>query len=169
MKRFIVHTTVIALVMFMVERADATTFEALGSAIGNALGTKKVKKKTFTNDAGKNISVFYSTGTGGQPGKFAFVEKGIYNPGNCTHTWVIGINATTQKVNEVRVVEMSCQHAFPTRKASYTSQYKNKGPADYKNLKGEIKTIAKATGSSDLMTDAVQRAISNAIQARTKF
>lgn len=169
MKRKLVHGALIALVIFMVERADATTFEQLGSAIGKGLGTKKVKKKSFTNDKGSNVSFYYSSNDAGQPRKYACVEKGIYNPGNCTHTWVVIMNATTQQVTDIRVVEMSCQHAFPTRKASYTAQYKGVGPAEYKELKGKIKTVAKATGSSDLMTDAVKRCVSNAIQISSKF
>lgn len=159
----------IAVMMVLVERGHAAEFEKLGSALGNALGTKSVSKKTFKNDKGETIDAFYSKGSSGSPARIAFVEKGLYNPGNCTHTWVIALNGTTQAVEDVRVVEMSCTHAHPTKAASYTAQYKGKKPADMKTLKDKIKTIAKATGSSDLMTEAVQRALSNAVQVRPQL
>ena len=169
MKKQVVVVTVALLALALVERGFAAEFEKTGSAVGNALGTKQVFQKKFKNDTGKDITTFYSKGSSGSPAKLAFVEKGLYNPGSCTHTWVIGLNATTQVVEQVRVVEMSCTHAHPTKADSYTSQYKGKGPADVKKLKEQVKTIAKATGSSDLMTEAVQRSIENAIQVRGKF
>jgi hypothetical protein len=163
------RASLILVLMFMIERANAAEFEKAGSAIASALGSPKAFQKKFKNDKGQDITVFYSKGSSGSPDKLAFLEKGLYNPGECTHTWVIGLNATTQTVQDVRVVEMSCTHAHPTRAASYISQYKGKGPADVKKLKDKIKTIAKATGSSDLMTEAVQRSIENAVQIRGKL
>lgn len=169
MKKQVVSAVVVLAVMLMVERASAAEFEKVGSAVGAALGTTKVFQKKFKNDQGQDVNAFYSKGTSGSPDKIAFVEKGLYNPGACTHTWVIGLNATTSTVEKIRVVEMSCTHAHPTKADSYTSQYKGKGPANVGKLKEQIKTIAKATGSSDLMTEAVDRSISNAMQARGKL
>ena len=163
------HLVIILVISLMVERADAAQFEKLGSALANALKTKKVFQKSFQTDDGKRGKVFYSKKKSGEPKRFAFVEKGLYNPGACTHTWVIALDADSQRVEQVRVVEMSCQHAFPTRKASYLKQYRGKGPADVKELKDDISTIAKATGSSDLTTDAVKRAILHAVKVRKEF
>ena len=88
----------------------------------------------------------------------AFIQKGIYEP-NCTHTWAIGIDPKTGKVTQVRVIEMSCPHAFPTKADSFLDQFKGKGPADAATLDSSIATIAKATGSCKLATDAVKRSI----------
>lgn len=169
MKRWMMRMMIVLAMAAMVERADAAEFEKLGSAIANALGTKQVFQKKFKNDAGQEVTAFYAKGSNGTPSKVAFVEKGTYNPGNCSHTWVIGLDANSQAVDDVRTVEMSCTHAHPTKAASYTSQYKGKGPADVKKLKEQIKTIAKATGSSDLMTEGVERAINNAVKARPQL
>lgn len=145
----------------------AIEFEQLGKAVAGALGTTKAFKKTIPSGKGK-VDVFYDKGAGGKATKYAFIEKGIYEP-NCTHTWVIGIDAKTQKVDQVRVVEFSCQHAYPTRSASYLDQYKGKGPADVKKLDSDVITIAKATGSSRLTTDAVKRSIQNAVRLKGKL
>ena len=63
------------------------------------------------------------------------------------------------KVTEVRAQEMQCPHAFPAKAASFLDQYKGLGPADVESLKGKVNTIAKATGSCDLATDAVKASI----------
>jgi hypothetical protein len=54
---------------------------------------------------------------------------------------------------------MSCPHAYPTREQSFLSQFIGKGPKDAPTLKKKVDTVAKATGSSDLTTDAVVRSI----------
>lgn len=169
MNQWMKRALIVIALMAIVERADAAEFEKLGSAIANALDSKQVFQKKFKNDKGQEVTAFYAKGTSGNPSRIAFVEKGLYNPGACTHTWVVGLDANSQKVEDVRVVEMSCTHAHPTKAASYTSQYKGKGPANVKKLKDEIKTIAKATGSSDLMTEAVERSIGNAMQVRSQL
>lgn len=169
MKRRMYGGLMAVMLFAMVESANAAEFEKLGSALPNALGTKQLFQKKFKNDKGQEVLAYYSKGASGSPAKIAFVEKAFYNPGNCSHTWVIALNATTQMVEEVRPVEMSCTHAHPTKASSYTAQYKGKGPADVKKLNDQIKTIAKATGSCNLMTEAVQKSIENAIQARGKI
>lgn len=169
MKQQMMRVTVAMLMLALVERATAAEFEKVGSAIGNALGTKLVFQKKMKNAAGADMTVYFSKNASGNPAKVAFVEKGLYNPGACTHTWVISLEYATQTVSDVRVVEMSCTHAHPTRAASYTAQYKGKGPAQVSKLKEQIKTIAKATGSSDLMTEAVQRSITNATAVAGKL
>ncbi len=148
--------------------AGASEFESLKNALSQGLGTTKAFKATVTA-GGKTDSVYYSKDDSGKPLKVAVVQKAIYPP-NCTHTWVVALDAKTSTVSEVRVVEMSCPHAFPTNKAFYLDQYKGKGPADVSKLKGSIQTIAKATGTCNLTTEAVETAIKLAqtFQAKEK-
>jgi hypothetical protein len=136
-----------------IESAQAVQIEPLGKALKTLLRTAKVFRKSEGNQ-----TLFYSKTSNGKPERVAFIEKGIYQP-NCTHTWAIGIDPSSGKVTEVRPVEMSCPHAFPTRSASFLDQFKGKGPADVAKLSNQIQTVAKATGSSRLATDAVKRAI----------
>lgn len=136
-----------------IELAGAVDFEPMNKALVNLLGTTKVVKKTV----GKS-EAYYVKGAKGIPSKIAFIERGVYEP-NCTHTWAIGLDPKSGAVTEIRVIEMSCPHAFPTRAASFLDQYKGKGPADAAKLSADIKTIAKATGSSNLTTDAVKRTV----------
>jgi hypothetical protein len=128
---------------------------ALKTILGNA-GTGAFKKQL---SAGREV--FYSKNAQGKAARLAFVEKGIYKP-NCTHTWVVGVDPTTSKVTGIEVVEMSCPHAFPTREKSYLEQYVGKGPMEAKTLIKQIDTIAKATGSCNLTTDAIVRSITDA-------
>ena len=144
-----------------VEWAQAAQFEALGKAVAAALGTTKAFKKSVKSVGGGETDVFYSKGANGAPPAYAFIEKGIYEP-NCTHTWVIGVDAKTSKVSKIRVVEMSCPHAFPTKAANFLEQFTGKGPADVAKLNSQIIPIAKATGSCDLTTAAVKRSITTA-------
>jgi hypothetical protein len=139
------------------QQAGAVEFEPLGKALTTLLKTTKAfpKKAKVGN---KDAEAFYAKGSGGTPAAVAFDEKGIYEP-NCTHTWAIGIDPKSGKVTQVRVIEMSCNHAFPTNKPNFLDQFKGKGPADVAKLDGQIDTIAKATGSSKLTTDAVKHAI----------
>lgn len=132
-------------------------FEKLGTAIARTLGTKKAYK-TSVDVGGEKTTVYYAKDGSGSASKYAVIQKGIYEP-NCTHTWVIGVTPGSATVEQVRVVEMSCPHAFPTNKASFLDQYKGKSLKDVKGLKGKVHTIAKATGSSDLTTKAVQKAV----------
>jgi hypothetical protein len=141
------------LLLLYVENANSVEFEKMGTAISKVLGTTKAFKTTV-----KRETAYYSKGKDGKPLMYAFVEKGLYEP-NCTHTWVIGVDAKTAQVKGVRVVEMSCPHAFPTNKPSFLEQFLGKGPADLKALKTSVHTIAKATATSNLATDAVARSI----------
>lgn len=147
--------------------AFATEFEPLNQAIALSLGTKKAFKKSFAFE-GKPLDVFYSKDSAGKALKYAFVQKGIYEP-NCTHTWIVGVDALSGKVDGVRVVEMSCPHAYPTKTESFLGQYKGKGPADAAKLKSEITPIAKATGSANLATDAVRKSIVAASKLKGKL
>lgn len=131
------------------ERAQAVEFEPLGKAIGALLGTTQAKKRDFPIPAHGNIpahnsTVFYTKDASGKLGRAVFVEKGIYEP-SCTHTWAIGIDPARGTVTDIRVVEMSCPHAFPTRAANYLNQYKGKGPADAATLSSKVDVIANAS------------------------
>lgn len=139
------------------QRADAVELEPLGKAVGAVLGTTKAFKKSIGGPGGAK-DVFYAKDAKGKASKVAFVEKGLYPP-NCTHTWVIGLDVATGKVTEVRATEMACPHAFPTKTASFLSQYQGKGVTDVATLDSKIDTVAKATGSAKLTTEAVKRSI----------
>lgn len=143
----------IAVLLLHLEQAIAVEFEPQGKALASVLGSTKVSAKTLGD-----TKFFYTKDANGKPARVAVIETGIYEP-NCTHTWAIGLNGSTGAVTDVRVIEMSCPHAFPARAASYLEQYKGKGPKDVAKLDSKIQTIAKATGSCRLTTDAVTRAI----------
>jgi len=169
MKR-LAKLTIIAALALHLDQSVATEFEKQAVALGRALGaTKGIKKKSVSlSGAGLDRSVastdsadVYAVKEGSTVTKIAVVQKRTYEP-NCSHTWVIAINPKKLKVEQVRVVEMSCPHAFPCKEASYLDQYKGTGPADLKKLKGKVDTIAKATGTSNLTTDAVITAVSAA-------
>ncbi len=137
--------------------AQAVEFEPMGKALTTLLKTTKVSKKSFTFE-GRDTPVFYSKDASGKVTSVAVLEKGIYEP-NCTHTWAIGLDPTSGAVTEVRTIEMSCQHAFPTREKSFLEQFVGKGPADAQKIEEDTDVIAKATGSSKLAATAVRRAI----------
>jgi hypothetical protein len=147
--------------------AFATEFQPLGQAVAASLGTKSAFKKSFAFE-GKPLDVFYSKDAAGKANKYAFVQKGIYAP-NCTHTWIVGVDAATGKVTGVEVVEMACPHAFPTKTESFLGQFKGKGPADAAKLSGDVTPIAKATGSSNLAVDAVRKSIVAATKLKGKL
>src|SRR6185295_1423125 len=107
------------------ERADAVDFEPMGKAVAALLGTTKAFKKNIRIDADA-VDIFYSKGASGKAEQFAFIQKGIYEP-DCTHTWVVGVSAKTGKITGIRVIEMSCPHAYPTRAASFLDLFKGKG------------------------------------------
>lgn len=147
--------------------AHAAEFEPLGKAVAAVLGTKSAYQMSIPVD-GKVPKGFYAKDAGGKATKLAFVQNGVYEP-NCTHTWVVGVDAVTGKVSEVRVVEMSCPHAYPTKTESFLGQYKGKGPADAQKLKSDVVPIAKATGSANLTTDAVRKSIVTASKLKGKI
>jgi thiamine biosynthesis lipoprotein len=151
---------VISLTWLNIETSRAATIEPLGKAVAALLGTTKAVSKTLKGgDAdGKDATVFYTKGNNGAADKVVFIQHGLYKP-DCTHTWAIGMNASKGTVSEVRVIEMACPHAFPTKSASFLDQYKGKGPADVATLDNDVHTIAKATGTSILATEAVKRSI----------
>lgn len=164
----------LTLLFFYVEKGYGVEFQKLGTAVSKALsGSRQIAStskafKTTVDVNGNSITAFYTKDPAGKPSNFAFVQKGMYQS-DCSHTWVVGVDAKTAKVQGIEVVEMSCPHAFPTNKASFLDQYKGKGPADLKELKGNIHTIAKATASCDLTTDAVSRSIEGALKLRGKI
>lgn len=151
--------TLVALLVLM-ERAQAVEFEKLGAALTASLGTKQAFQKKLGAE-----TAYYAKGADGKATKFAFVQKRTYPP-NCTHTWVVGADAKTAKITGIRVVEMSCHHAHPTKASSFLDQFKGKGPADASTLKGKVNTIAKATGSSELAADAVKVSIETAAKLK---
>lgn len=151
-----------AAIVVALDGAWAQEFEKLGTALSKALNSKSVFQIP------SNANGFYTKDGSGKPMRFAFVQKRIYQP-NCTHTWVISLDAEKLFVTDIRVVEMSCPHAFPTKEASFLEQFKGKGVADAKSLKGSVHTIAKATGSSELTADAVVEAIKAASANKGKI
>ncbi len=155
MKKLKRSAAIVALFVYA-QHAGAVEFEKMGSAVAKALKVKKAKKAA-TKVGGKDITAYYAEGADGKPTRFAVVQNGIYPP-NCTHTWVVALD-TNAKVDDIRVVEMSCTHAYPTKEQSFLSQFKGKGPVDAKSLKSSVQTIAKATGSSELTADAVVSSI----------
>jgi hypothetical protein len=155
----------VLLFVFLLEQASAVQFEAKGKAIASVLGTKSAFQKK-ANINGKEETIFYSKASDGKAEILAFVQEGLYPP-NCTHTWVIGVNAKTTAVTEVRPVEMSCPHAFPTKEVSFLNKFKGKAVAE--KLDSEIKTIAKATGSSKLLIEAVQKSLTGAKEIKGQF
>lgn len=143
------------LMLFYLDTGFSVEIENLKSALKATLGPiKSAAKKTLTRDK-ETFDVYFDKSS---KSRFAVVQKRIYPP-NCTHTWVIGIDGQTSVVTGIRIVEYSCPHAKPAAKESFFEQYKGKGPADTKTLKGSVTTIAKATGTSELTTDAVIMAI----------
>ncbi len=140
-----------------IEQASAVEFEPMKSALVSLLGSPKVMKKSVDDGKGHKSDVFYLKGARGAS-KVAVIERGLYEP-DCTHTWAIGLDATSGKVTQIRTIEMKCQHAFPCKASSFLDQYTGKGPADIAKLSGQINTIAKATATANLTTDAVKRSI----------
>lgn len=151
-----------------VDRCKAVEIEPLAKSLQALLGTTKVLKKTFDLDSKKKLDAFYIKDSSGKPEIAAFIEHGLYEP-NCTHTWTIGVDAKTGKIREMRVVEMSCPHAFPTKEKSFLNQFKGKGISDAPKVKSQVHTIAKATGSSILAAEAIQRTLENFNRVRGKF
>ncbi len=146
-----------SLVLILVETAEGVEFEKMGSAVGAALkGVKKASKGSAKVD-GKDVVIYYSKDASGKPDRFAVVQQGIYPP-NCSHTWVVALDGKL-KVDDIRVVELACTHAYPTREKSFLSQFYGRGPAQVKEIKSGVQTIAKATGSSELTANAVVIAI----------
>ncbi len=152
------------LVIFSIKEALAVQFEATGKAVAAVLGTTKAKKKTVNVD-GKDVTVFYSTDDSGKASKLAFVQEGLYKP-NCTHTWIVGVDAKTTSITGIRVVEMACPHAFPTKESSFLDQFTGKGPKDVAELSSDIHGVAKATGTSNLTVDAVKSSIKGAMSLK---
>lgn len=162
--------TIITLIALYVEKGVGGEFEKQATALAKALSaTKGIKKKSVSIASAKldravastdSVDV-YAVKEGDSVERIAVVQKRIYEP-NCTHTWVIGISPKKLKVDTIRVVEMSCPHAFPCKEKSFLEQYYGTGPADLKKLRGKVNTIAKATATSDFTTDAVVTAVTAA-------
>jgi NifU-like protein involved in Fe-S cluster formation len=163
----------IALILWgQIESASAIQFEDRNSALRKLLGATQVKSMTATVDTSKTCTTrwcdarkdkaykaqaFYAK-QGGKVTKVAYIAQGLYPP-NCTHTWAIGINPASGTVTDIRVMEMGCPHAHPTNTPSFMDQYKGKGLADVQKLDSDIQTIAKATGTCEILTDVVKKTI----------
>ncbi len=156
MKNFLVKTAAIALLLVHLDRATAMEFEKMGTAVACALKVTKASKASTVVD-GKPVNAFYAKNGAGKAARFAVVQQRVYPP-NCSHTWVIGLDASG-KVDDIHVVELGCTHAYPTKEKSFLQQFNGKCLADVKSLKGSVQTVAKATGSSELAADAVVTAI----------
>lgn len=136
----------------------------MNHAVVALLNTTKAFKKTV-NDGQGDVPVFYSKDAAGKSERIVFIEKAVYQP-SCTHTWAIGFDAKTNKLIDIRPIEMSCPHALPTKASSYLDQYKGKTPADAAKIEASIQTIAKATGTCNLLTDAVKRSLTSLNKAK---
>lgn len=159
MKRRITKWSYVAagLLWVTMESVQAVQYEPQNQALITVLGTKAgVQKKSFAGTDGQ--AEMYYAKAGGKTSAVAFIEHGLYKP-DCTHTWVVGIDPSSGSVTQVRMIEFRCPHAKPTASASFLDQYKGKGPADVGALDGSVTTVAKATGTSQLCTAAVKRAI----------
>lgn len=155
--KHLVNKTLTALILVVyLDQSIGVEFEKLGAAVASALKTTKAFKAN-TRVGGEDTTVFYSKGANGKANRYAVVQKGIYKP-SCTHTWVVGLTGDG-RVDDIRVVEMSCTHAHPTRKPSFLAQFKGKGPATVRELASNLQVVAKATGTSELTRDAVVRSI----------
>lgn len=159
MKKHIKLTSLVVagITWLSVENVRAVEIEPAGKAVQALLGTPKAFQKQLKGPDG-NVVTFYSKNAAGKADKIVFIQKGIYQP-DCTHTWAVGLDVATNKVTSVRVIEMGCPHAYPTKSASFMDQFKGKGPADVAKLDSEIQTVAKATGTSQLATQAVKKSI----------
>ena len=146
--------------ILLIEQAMAVSLQPKGKAIAEVLGTKDAFQKKVTVD-GKEQTLFYSKGSDGKAAKYAFVQEGLYPP-NCTHTWIVGIDAKAGTVTELRPIDMACPHAFPTKEVSFLSQFKGKAIADADKLDKQIDVVAKATGSSKLAIEAVKISLKGA-------
>jgi hypothetical protein len=153
---------IIGALTLVLEGAWAQEFEKLGTALAKALNSKTVFQTT------QGPKAYYTKDATGKAMRVAFIQKRVYQP-NCTHTWVISLDAEKTFIKDIRVVEMSCPHAFPAREASFLGQFKGKGVADIKTLKDNVHTIAKATGSSELTADAVVESIKAAVITKGKI
>ncbi len=145
----------ILFLIFSIELSFAAEFMKLGAAIKSVIKTDKAQMTSVTVD-GEKADVFTAKS---DAAKFVAVKQGGIYPPNCTHTWIVGLGKKDCKVSQIQVVEMSCPHAFPTRKSTFLDQYKGKGPAQIKSIDSGVVTVAKATGSSELTTKAVEKAI----------
>lgn len=150
--------SVFCILVILQRSAWAVVFEPVEQAIPAILQSKSVFPIVMQGKPRPDLKVFYSKDKKGVQ-RFVVLEDRIYETGKCTHQWAIGIHPKTQAVTEIRVIEMKCQHAFPCEKKNYLKQYVGVGPKDLKTLKSKIQTIAKATGTSDLTTDAVISAV----------
>jgi FAD:protein FMN transferase len=148
-------------VWLTMEQAKAVEIEPMGKAIMAVLGTPKAQKKVDGT-----TTIFFAKDASGHVTKAAFIQSGVYEP-NCGHKWVVGIDGKTGKVTQVRPIEMACPHAFPTKAASFLDQYVGKGPADVAKLSSQVATIAKATGSCNLTTEAVKKSITTYQQVKS--
>lgn len=158
MKR-VVASVVLALFALVsnIENALATQVEGLKSALKSLLKTEKVFQKKIDFEKAKS-TVVYSKGKDGKADNAVVIGDGTYPP-NCTHMWAIGINPKTAVVSEARLLEYSCHHAEPTTAKSFMDQFKGKGPKEVATLESKTTPVAKATGTSELATKAVVRAI----------
>lgn len=165
--------SILALLVMLENQAQAVQLEPAGKALIAVLGTPKAKpvkeaKKDPREAEQKELKAFYTTGSGAKATKFAFLHTWIWEK-QCSHGWVIGVDAKTSKVTEVRFIEMQCPHAEPVKKASFNEQFKGKGPADVAKLKDKVDTIAKATGSCMIAAKAVAQSIRLAAAWKGKY
>ena len=154
-----------ALTWLSVDRAQGAEIESMNKAVIAILGTPKATKRSV-NDGASDVDIFLAKDAAGKTKRLAFIEKGVYPP-DCTHTWAIGVDGVSGRILQVRPIEMSCPHAFPTKSASFLDQFKNKGVADVKDLEEGVHVVAKATGTSQLTVQAVKRVLTTFAKKRS--
>jgi hypothetical protein len=144
----------------MLETSWAGEIEPLKSALISMLGKVQVQHV----GAG---DMDYWFKKGGKAPRVVFIEKNIYPP-NCSHTWAIGIDATSGKVASVHPLEMGCPHGYPAKSKTFLMQFQGKTVSDLKALDG-IDTIAKATGTCKLAADAVKKSLTQFQKVKGKI
>jgi hypothetical protein len=142
------------------EQAHAVDLVPMGQALIKLLGTPKAMTKKVDGAT----AVYAKDGKGKV---VAFIEKNVWNA-QCDHTWLVGIGKDG-KVTQVVAQNQQCPHAKPSAAESFLDQYKGKGPADVAKLKSDATTIAKATGSCELASDAVVHAVNSYQKIKGQF
>jgi thiamine biosynthesis lipoprotein len=145
------------------EQAHAVDLVPMGKALMKYTGSPKAMSKKVDGAT----AVYAKDAQGKVKFPVAFIEKNVWNA-QCDHTWIVAINPDG-KVAEVVAQNQQCPHAKPSAANSFLDRYKGKGPADVQKLKGEIDTIAKATGSCNLATDAVIHAVNSFQKIRSQL
>jgi hypothetical protein len=154
--------TILAVSAILPKLSYGTEYKPLTTALKEALGNpKQIFKKPGKAD-GQTYDLYYSKDEKGNPKKFASVQKALYET-SCTHTWVIGLDASPAiKVDKIYVVEMSCaDNTKSARSNSFLSQFEGKKVSDVKELDKQISagSAAQSTYTGEYTITAVKRTL----------